>query len=153
MPGKPDGQNRQGFSNRFKRFGTRLVESRRQRPKPLWNRGTRAKVPAAFRRSTSRVLSIIEAAGWPIWFIIFTSIVALAIIGNRSELAVVLELVLQLGEFCDDLFAFCNGRLIFGVVQRAMHVVNALGDDDGPSRARRSVSKRGRVVGAVLRWC
>jgi biopolymer transport protein ExbB len=29
------------------------------------------------------VLSIIEAAGWPIWFIIATSIVALAIIGER----------------------------------------------------------------------
>jgi len=29
------------------------------------------------------VLSIIEAAGWPIWLIIFTSIVALAIIGER----------------------------------------------------------------------
>ena len=29
------------------------------------------------------MLSIIEAAGWPIWFIIVTSIVALAIIGER----------------------------------------------------------------------
>jgi biopolymer transport protein ExbB len=29
------------------------------------------------------VLSIIEAAGWPIWFIIVTSVVALAIIGER----------------------------------------------------------------------
>ena len=29
------------------------------------------------------MLSIIEAAGWPIWFIIMTSIVALAIIGER----------------------------------------------------------------------
>jgi len=29
------------------------------------------------------VLSIIEAAGWPIWFIILASIVALAIIGER----------------------------------------------------------------------
>jgi len=29
------------------------------------------------------VLSIIEAAGWPIWLIIITSIVALAIIGER----------------------------------------------------------------------
>jgi biopolymer transport protein ExbB len=29
------------------------------------------------------VLSIIQAAGWPIWFIIFTSIVTLAIIGER----------------------------------------------------------------------
>jgi biopolymer transport protein ExbB len=29
------------------------------------------------------VLSIIEAAGWPIWFIIFTSVVALAIIIER----------------------------------------------------------------------
>src|SRR5438552_5672501 len=30
-----------------------------------------------------RVLSIIEAAGWPIWLIIVTSVVALAIIGER----------------------------------------------------------------------
>jgi len=30
-----------------------------------------------------RVLSIIQAAGWPIWFIIFTSIVTVAIIGER----------------------------------------------------------------------
>ena len=29
------------------------------------------------------MLSIIEAAGWPIWLIIFTSVVALAIIGER----------------------------------------------------------------------
>lgn len=29
------------------------------------------------------MLSIIDAAGWPIWFIIFTSVVALAIIGER----------------------------------------------------------------------
>jgi biopolymer transport protein ExbB len=29
------------------------------------------------------VLSIIEAAGWPIWFIIVTSVIALAIIGER----------------------------------------------------------------------
>ncbi len=29
------------------------------------------------------MLSIIEAAGWPIWFIIVTSVVALAIIGER----------------------------------------------------------------------
>ena len=29
------------------------------------------------------MLSIIEAAGWPIWFILFTSFVALAIIGER----------------------------------------------------------------------
>ena len=64
-----------------------------------------------------------------------------------------LQLVLQLGEFCDNLFAFCDGRLVFGVVQRAVYVVNALGDDDGPSRARRSVGKRRRVVGAVLFYC
>jgi len=30
-----------------------------------------------------RVLSIIEAAGWPIWFILLTSVIALAIIGER----------------------------------------------------------------------
>jgi len=29
------------------------------------------------------VLSIIEAAGWPIWFILIASVVALAIIGER----------------------------------------------------------------------
>lgn len=36
-----------------------------------------------FPEGQARVLSIIEAAGWPIWFIILTSIVALAIIGER----------------------------------------------------------------------
>jgi biopolymer transport protein ExbB len=34
-------------------------------------------------RSISLVLSIIEAAGWPIWFIVVTSVIALAIIGER----------------------------------------------------------------------
>ena len=29
------------------------------------------------------MLSIIEAAGWPIWLIIITSVIALAIIGER----------------------------------------------------------------------
>ena len=51
--------------------------------KVLWNRGQRAKVPRPFHRSIAHVLSIIEAAGWPIWFIIITSVVALAIIGER----------------------------------------------------------------------
>src|SRR6202165_5076427 len=36
-----------------------------------------------FTRRISRVLSIIEAAGWPIWLIIITSVIALAIIGER----------------------------------------------------------------------
>jgi len=36
-----------------------------------------------FHRGHASVLSIIEAAGWPIWFIILTSVVALAIIGER----------------------------------------------------------------------
>jgi biopolymer transport protein ExbB len=36
-----------------------------------------------FRRSVLLVLSIIEAAGWPIWLIIVTSVIALAIIGER----------------------------------------------------------------------
>src|SRR5258708_2864378 len=49
----------------------------------LWNHGWRAKVPRHFTRRNSRVLSIIEAAGWPIWFIIFTSVITLAIIGER----------------------------------------------------------------------
>jgi biopolymer transport protein ExbB len=40
-------------------------------------------MPADSRRSVSHVLSIIEAAGWPIWFIVITSIIALAIIGER----------------------------------------------------------------------
>jgi biopolymer transport protein ExbB len=68
---------------RFKPFAAALVESARWLPKTLWNRGARAKVPAVHRRSITRVLSIIEAAGWPIWFIIITSVVALAIIGER----------------------------------------------------------------------
>ena len=50
----------------------------------LWNPFARAKVPSAFpTQGSPQVLSIIEAAGWPIWFIIATSIVALAIIGER----------------------------------------------------------------------
>jgi biopolymer transport protein ExbB len=77
------GAARERFSNRFKPFGERLVPAACRPRKRLWNRGTRAKVPAEFRRSTSRVLSIIEAAGWPIWLIIITSVVALAIIGER----------------------------------------------------------------------
>ena len=31
------------------------------------------------------MLSIIEAAGWPIWLIIVTSVIALAIIGERDD--------------------------------------------------------------------
>ena len=33
--------------------------------------------------ASRKVLSIIEAAGWPIWLIVITSVVALAIIGER----------------------------------------------------------------------
>jgi len=51
--------------------------------KPLWNHRGHDKVPTAFSQEQHRVLSIIEAAGWPIWFILFTSVVALAIIGER----------------------------------------------------------------------
>jgi biopolymer transport protein ExbB len=40
-------------------------------------------VRPTFLRSILQVLSIIEAAGWPIWFILLTSIIALAIIGER----------------------------------------------------------------------
>jgi biopolymer transport protein ExbB len=40
-------------------------------------------MPADYRRSIALVLSIIEAAGWPIWFIVITSVIALAIIGER----------------------------------------------------------------------
>lgn len=36
-----------------------------------------------FRPGIPHVLSIIEAAGWPIWFILFASVVALAIIIER----------------------------------------------------------------------
>ena len=40
-------------------------------------------MPAHFTEGNSHVLSIIEAAGWPIWLIIITSVIALAIIGER----------------------------------------------------------------------
>jgi biopolymer transport protein ExbB len=60
-----------------------LVFSEASTHKLLWIPGGRAKVPRAFPWGYSLVLSIIEAAGWPIWFIIFTSVVALAIIGER----------------------------------------------------------------------
>jgi hypothetical protein len=76
--------------------------------------------------------------------------IALAVVGNGSQLAVVLEFVLELGELSDNPFALGDGGLVFGVVERAVHVVNALGEDDGPSRARRRVRKRSRVAGAVL---
>jgi biopolymer transport protein ExbB len=52
--------------------------------KTLWNRRRRAKVASAFLAGVeSHVLSIIEAAGWPIWLIIIASVIALAIIGER----------------------------------------------------------------------
>jgi biopolymer transport protein ExbB len=40
-------------------------------------------VPSVFSQELHRVLSIIEAAGWPIWFILLASVIALAIIGER----------------------------------------------------------------------
>src|SRR5690242_19909250 len=53
--------------------------------KPCRTPPARAKVPPPFLQTqgSPQVLSIIEAAGWPIWFIIVTSIIALAIIGER----------------------------------------------------------------------
>jgi len=51
--------------------------------KLLWIPRAQAKVPSVFSQELHRVLSIIEAAGWPIWFILVTSVIALAIIGER----------------------------------------------------------------------
>jgi len=53
-----------------------------ERHKGLWNRGRQAKMPDDFHLGIP-VLSIIEAAGWPIWFILLASVVALAIIIER----------------------------------------------------------------------
>jgi biopolymer transport protein ExbB len=51
--------------------------------KLLWKDRPQAKVRTVFSQELHRVLSIIEAAGWPIWFILLASVVALAIIGER----------------------------------------------------------------------
>jgi biopolymer transport protein ExbB len=67
----------------FKRFANCLVARGAPVHKNLWNAPPRAKVRAVSRRSTPLVLSIIEAAGWPIWLIIITSVITLAIIGER----------------------------------------------------------------------
>jgi hypothetical protein len=77
--------------------------------------------------------------------------VPLAIVGYGRELAVVLQLVLQLRQLRNNPFAFALRVRILGAVCRAMHVVNALSDDDGPSFAGRSMRERGRVAGVVLR--
>jgi hypothetical protein len=77
--------------------------------------------------------------------------VAPAVVGEGRELAVVLQLVLQLRELCHDPLALAELGLIRRGVRRAVHVVDGLGEDDGPSRARRRVRKRRRVAGAVLR--
>src|SRR6185295_14353016 len=51
---------------------------------PLWTkRGVHATFCALFVRSLSLVWSLIQAAGWPIWPLIFASIVALALIFER----------------------------------------------------------------------
>jgi biopolymer transport protein ExbB len=65
------------------RFAKGLVSHEPVGYKALWNRGPQGTMRAHFRWSVLLVLSIIEAAGWPIWLIIITSIIALAIIGER----------------------------------------------------------------------
>jgi hypothetical protein len=78
--------------------------------------------------------------------------VPLAVVGDGRELAVVLQLVLELGELRHDPLALLLRLVALGGVGRAVHVIDALGDDDGPSLARRRVGKRRRVAGVVLRW-
>jgi biopolymer transport protein ExbB len=51
-------------------------------PRRLPNPGAQAKVRAFDRNGD--VWEIIQAAGWPIWPLIFTSVIALAIIGERA---------------------------------------------------------------------
>jgi biopolymer transport protein ExbB len=47
--------------------------------------GTRAaKVSTFFRPRISRVFAIIQAAGWPIWFLLFASIIAVALLIERT---------------------------------------------------------------------
>jgi biopolymer transport protein ExbB len=72
-----------GHSNRSTAITNPFVFAQAAVHQCLWNRCSRAKVPRHFTGSNSHVLSIIEAAGWPIWLIIVTSVVALAIIGER----------------------------------------------------------------------
>src|SRR3954466_6689181 len=47
----------------------------------MQGRGIKCQRPS--QGASPQVLSIIEAAGWPIWLIIITSVIALAIIGER----------------------------------------------------------------------
>jgi hypothetical protein len=67
----------------FNRFAKRFVARAAARTSPCGIDGGGREVPGIFRGSSSHVLSIIEAAGWPIWLIIVTSVIALAIIGER----------------------------------------------------------------------
>jgi hypothetical protein len=84
-------------------------------------------------------------------FLVVCLDVPLAVIGNRRELAVVLKLVLELSELRHNLLAFALRHLVLCSVRRAVYVINALGDDDGPSFARRCVGERRRVASVVLR--
>lgn len=45
--------------------------------------GAYRRYPATLKTEKTRVLSIIEAAGWPIWPLLLCSVIALAIIGER----------------------------------------------------------------------
>lgn len=67
--------------------------------------------------------------------------ILLAIIGYGRELAVVLELIFQLGKLRYDPFALFDCLLVFGSPDGTVDIVNALRDYDGPSFARRYVGK------------
>ena len=76
--------------------------------------------------------------------------VGLAIVGHGRQVPVVLQLVLEPTQLRDDPFALAALSLVAGGVRGAVDVVDALGDDDGPSLARRDVGERGRVARVVL---
>ena len=78
--------------------------------------------------------------------------VLLPIIGDWGELAVVLQLVLELGKLGYNPFSLVLSLLILGTVCRAMYVIDTLGDDDGPSFTCGCVGERCWVAGAVLRY-
>lgn len=76
--------------------------------------------------------------------------VALAIIWNWRELAVVLHFVLELGQLCNNLFAFTQCLIVLSAVRGAMDIINALCYDDRPSLSRRCMRERCRITGLVL---
>ena len=71
---------------------------------------------------------------------------------NSRELAVVLQLVLELGELLHNHLALGNLFGIGGIARRAEDVIDGMGEDDGPAVAGRDVRERGLVRSLVESW-